>query len=353
MTRNELTSVLSIIMAVRNERRHIGAAIDAALAQDVDVPFEIIVADGMSDDGTRGIVARRARLDPRVHLIDNADRRTPAGLNAALALAEGRYFIRLDGHTIAPPDYASRLLAHLKAGECDAIGGIKRAVGTGAFGKAVAAAHGSRFGVANARHHYSSRAGPIDHIPHGGYDIEIARAIGGFADDLLRNQDYDFDHRFADAGGRIWFDPNVSLEWHVRETPLALASQYTQYGYWKFIVLRRHPESLNARWLVPPALVGTLLTSAALSRWRPARIMLLGAVSAYGGVLIPGATLIRRRGVESSAAHIAAALATMHLSWGAGFLASALQPRRWRSAGSASTEDGGHRAHQDAEVQRQ
>jgi succinoglycan biosynthesis protein ExoA len=330
-----LTPVMSIIMPVRNECRHVGAALEAALAQDLDVPFEVIVADGMSDDGTRGIVARHARADSRVHIVDNAERRTPTGLNVALAAARGRYVMRLDGHTIAPPDYARRLLAHLATGDCDAVGGIKRAVGVGPFGRAVAAAHGSRFGIGNARHHYSSEAGPIDHIPHGAYDIGIARSIGGFADDLARNQDFEFDHRFADAGGRIWFDPTILLDWHVRETPLELASQYAQYGYWKFAVLRRHPDSLNVRWLAPPTLVGALMISGALSRWRPARVVLVGVASAYGAVVILGATVISRRGSGASAVGIAAALATMHLSWGTGFLVSALQPRRRRSARSA------------------
>jgi succinoglycan biosynthesis protein ExoA len=145
--------VVSIIMPVRNERRHISAALEAALTQDIDVPFEVIVVDGMSDDGTRGILARRASADHRLHILDNVEQRTPAALNIGLAAARGRYFVRLDGHTIAPPDYARRLFAHLASGNCDAVGGIKRAVGHGRFGKAVAAAHGSRLGIGNARHH--------------------------------------------------------------------------------------------------------------------------------------------------------------------------------------------------------
>jgi succinoglycan biosynthesis protein ExoA len=320
--------VVSIIMPVRNERRHIDAALDAALAQDIEV--EVVVADGMSGDGTREVLARRARADERVRLVDNPAGRTPSGLNAALAAARGRYVVRLDGHTIAPPDYARRLVAHLAAGECEAVGGVKRAVGTSAFGRAVAAAHGSRFGIGNARHHYASRPGPIDHIPHGAYDVAIARAIGGFAEDLVRNQDYDFDHRFAAiGGGRIRFDPSISLDWHVRETPRALASQYAQYGYWKFVVLRRHPSSLNARWLAPPALVATLLGSAALARRRGPRLVLATTVGAYGGVLALGAGAVGSRSAGSRL-RIALALATMHLSWGAGFLAGALMPRRGR-----------------------
>jgi glycosyltransferase involved in cell wall biosynthesis len=321
--------VVSIIMPVRNERRHIEAALDAALAQDIEAPIEVVVADGMSNDGTRDVLARRADADGRVRVVDNPGGRTPSGLNAALAAARGRYVVRLDGHTIAPPDYARRLVGHLLAGECEAVGGIKRAVGTGAFGQAVAAVHGSRFGIGNARHHYGGRPGRIDHIPHGAYDVELARAIGGFSEHLVRNQDYDFDHRFAAHGGRIHFDPSISLDWHVRETPAALASQYAQYGYWKSVVLRRHPASLNARWLAPPALVATLVGSASLYRWRPARLLLVATAGAYGGVLALGGAIVGRRS-GCSRPRIALALATMHLSWGAGFLAGALTPRRGR-----------------------
>jgi succinoglycan biosynthesis protein ExoA len=341
--------LFTIIMPVRNERAHIDAALDAALAQDIARPYEIVVADGMSEDGTREIVTRRAVTDPRIHLIDNPARRTPSGLNAAIRVARGRYFIRLDGHTFAPPDYARRLLAHLDGGAWDAAGGIKHAVGEGAFGRAVAAVHGSTFGVANARHHYVSRPGPIDHIPHGAYDLGIARHIGGFAEDLIRNQDYDFDRRFALAGGRILFDPSVSLDWQVRNTPRGLASQYAQYGYWKFEVTRRHPGSLKVRWLAPPLLVAGLTLGTMFSSRRPARRTLLALASSYGAFIALGGASIARRDGVAAVARTAAALATMQVSWGAGFLVSAAT----RGPGSARAALAQHRRHgarEDAEV---
>jgi succinoglycan biosynthesis protein ExoA len=347
---NAAKPILTIIMPVRNERRSIEAALDAALAQDLDRAFEVVVADGMSDDGTREVLERRARDDPRLRVIENPARRTPSGLNAALDAARGRFVIRLDGHTFAPPDYATRLLVHLEGGEWDAAGGIKRAVGSGPFGRAVAAAHSSPFGVGNARHHYASRPGPIDHIPHGAYDLALARRIGGFSEDLVRNQDYDFDRRFAVAGGRILFDPTISLDWQVRSTPRALASQYAQYGYWKFEVLRRHPRSLNVRWLAPPSLVAGLAASALVSPWRPARRALPALALSYGAFVLLGGCSAARRAGPASRGLTGAALATMQLAWGAGFLASAIE-RGCRSARAALAQDRRHGPREDADVE--
>jgi GT2 family glycosyltransferase len=337
---------------VRNERSHIEAALDAALGQDLDRPFEVVVADGMSDDGTRDVLTRRSRQDARLRVFDNLSGGTESGLNIALEASRGRYFIRLDGHTFAPPDYATRLLAHLETGQWDAAGGIKRAVGAGAFGRAVAAAHSSPFGIGNARHHYSSHAGPIDHIPHGAYNLELARRLGGFSVDLVRNQDYDFDRRFAVAGGRILFDPTISLDWQVRSTPRALASQYAQYGYWKFEVLRRHPRSLKARWLAPPALVAGLTASALLAPWRPARLALPVLAGAYAAFAAVGGCTAARRAGPASRGLTGVALATMQLAWGAGFLASALA-RGSRSASAALAHDRRQRSSEDPDVQAQ
>jgi glycosyltransferase involved in cell wall biosynthesis len=312
-----------MIMPILNERDRIEAALDAGLGQNLDEPFEVIVADGMSSDGTRQIVHARAKRDDRLRLLDNERRSTPCGLNVALAAARGRYVVRLDGHTIPPPDYARRLVAHLQRGECEAAGGIKRAVGESPFGEAVAAAFGSRFGIGNARHHYPSHPGPIDHIPQGAYVTALAQAIGGFAEDLVRNQDYDFDYRYSRAGGRILFDPTVVIDWYVRETPGALARQCAQYGYWKYIVLRRHSDSLNLRWLVPPVLVASLLAGALLANRPPGRMLLGLTATGYGLVIAAGTSVLSGRIGPRRAPLIALALTTIHLSWGTGFLAAA------------------------------
>jgi len=315
-------------MPVRNERATISAALDSALAQVVQAEFEVVVADGQSDDGTRELIEKRAVTDRRLRVVDNPACKTPQGLNAALAAARGRYWVRLDGHSLAPPDYVERLVRHIRDGRCDAAGGVVRGLGSSAFGRAVAVAHDSRFGIGNARHHYATEVSFIDHVSHGAYRVDLSRAIGGFDEDLVRNQDYDFDFRYREAGGRIIVDPEATFERRVRETPRALARQFHEYGYWKAIVIRRHPRSFHLRWLAPPALVATLATGALFRRSPVGRRLASVTATVYGSFVAVGAVSLGRRVGMRLVPHAALGLATMHLAWGSGFLRGAARIRR-------------------------
>jgi glycosyltransferase involved in cell wall biosynthesis len=332
---------VTIVMPVRNEERALDATLDAVLAQDLAEPFEVVVAEGASTDGTRALLERRAAADPRIRLVDNPTGATAAALNRALEAARGRYLVRVDGHSLPPRDYVRRLVEHLRSGACEAAGGRKRAVGSGAFGRAVAEAHGSRFGIGDSKYHYSDRVELVDHVPFGAYLTGRARALGGWDEELVRNQDYEFDYRYGAAGGRILLDPSIVVDWQVRERPGALARQYYGYGFWKLRSLARHPGSLHLRWLVPPALVAALAGGAAASPTAPGRWLLTGAAGSYGAFLAAGSALLARRSGPAQAPRLAAALAVMHLSWGAGFLASAaaalLQALRRRAQAGPGT----------------
>jgi glycosyltransferase involved in cell wall biosynthesis len=314
---------VTIIMAVRNELLTIEEALDSALRQVCRYVLEVVVADGCSDDGTAEVLTRRVAADPRVRVVANQSRTTAAGLNAALAAARGQYWVRLDGHSVLPPDYVARLVDHIRAGRCEAAGGVVRARGTTRFGRAVAAAQDSRFGIGNASHHYATREGFVDHVAHGAYRVDRSRSIGGFDEALIRNQDYDFDFRYRANGARILIDPSIEFHRQARETPAALMHQYYQYGYWKYVVFRRHPTSLHVRWLAPPTLVAALGIGTLTSGSRFGRRLLGTTLTAYLALVTLGtATIARRRGC--SPYDVGRALATMHLAWGAGFLRSAL-----------------------------
>lgn len=315
---------VTVVMPVRNEAASLGEALDSVLAQEGDATFEVVVADGRSDDGTGELLARRAAADGRVRVIDNPGRGIPQGLNAGLAAARGRYLVRLDGHSRMEPRYLQGLVEHLRTGRWEAVGGRVEAVGRGAFGRAVAAAHASRFGIGNASHHYRTEPGPIDHVSFGAYVTERVRALGGWDERFARNEDYELNFRYRRAGGRILFDPRLESSWSVRETVGGLARQYLAYGFWRARTLAAHPSSLSVRWLVPPALVLALLAGAAFSWTQAGRLVLAATVLAYTAFLAVGTFTLARATGPRLAAHSAAALATMHLCWGAGFLAGAV-----------------------------
>lgn len=329
---NDQLPEITIVMPVRNEVAAIEAALDSVLAQVVDAPFEVVVAEGRSTDGTRELLERRAADDYRIRIVDNPQRGTPQALNRALAAARGRFLVRVDGHATVPPDYVQRLVDHLRSGACHAAGGRKQGVGRSEFGRAVAAVQSSRLGIGDSRYHYADKVQLVDHVPFGAYLTERARAIGGWDERFVRNQDYEFDYRYGKAGGLLLLDPSIVVYWNVRETPAALARQYFGYGFWKLRTLAQHPESLHPRWLVPPTLVTSLAAGALASRSRTGRRLLAATAAAYGAFLAIGATSIAGRALVRRS-DTALALATIHLSWGVGFLASGIAAARRRLLG--------------------
>jgi succinoglycan biosynthesis protein ExoA len=325
--------LVSVIMPVRNELRTIDQALDAVLDQDVGGALEVVVADGRSDDGTRELLDRRAAADPRIVVVDNPDRSTPQALNVLLGAARGRYVVRVDGHTIVPQGYVNVMISHLRSGRAEAAGGLQIAVGRGRFGRAVAALHGSRLGIGGGRHHHADQPEYVDHITQGAYVTELCRSIGGFDRCWQRNQDCEFDLRYAAAGGRLLLDPSLGYHWYVRESPRALAKQYFQYGYWRCRTLGRHPSSLRLWWLVPPALVASLAVSAVLTATPVGAWALAAVLGAYCVAVAAGmVSLVPRTGIRAVPA-LALALATIHLSWGSGFLISIPKSLRARRRG--------------------
>jgi glycosyltransferase involved in cell wall biosynthesis len=316
---------ITIIMLVRDERATIAQALDSVLAQNGGSSFEVVIADGGSTDGTRALVETRAAADDRVRIIENPSGETARGLNAALVAARGEYWVRVDGHSEIPPHYAELLVEHIRSGRAAAAGAIVRGAGHSRFGRAAAVALDSHFGIGDSHHHHATERRYVDHVTHGAYRIDLSRMIGGFDAALVRNQDYDFDYRYRLTGAEILLDPSVTFKRRVRETPLGLWRQFHEYGYWKSVVLRRHPRSLHLRWLVPPALVSSLVGGTLLGRTRRGRRVLLLTSAAYGSFLGLATITLTRRNQPTRADQIALALATMHLSWGTGFLRGCLR----------------------------
>ena len=82
--------LVSVIIPCRNETHSIDQCLDSVLASEYPWDrLEVIVCDGMSEDGTREQVDRYAARDKRVRRIDNPARTTPQALNRAIAAAQG------------------------------------------------------------------------------------------------------------------------------------------------------------------------------------------------------------------------------------------------------------------------
>lgn len=311
--------VISVIMPVRNEAAHIEGALRSVLAQ--TVPMEILVVDGRSTDRTRGIVQSLA--DPRIRVLDNPRRIIPAALNVGLADARGQFVARVDGHMTIGPGYFRTALDELVDPEVAAVGGIRIAQATSATGQAIAGALGSPFGVGNSINHYATTPQDTDHASIGVYRTEVARSVGGWDENLLVNEDVDFDHRILQRGHRIRFHPNMQILWRVREDLPAFARQYRRYGRGKAGMIRKNGRSaVRARHLAAPLLVGALGVATAASAVGRPRVGLAVAAPYVGGLTYAAVRTAKANpaGGGPAITRLVAAFATMHVTWGLGFL---------------------------------
>jgi succinoglycan biosynthesis protein ExoA len=276
---NRSVPAVSLIVLCRNEQPYIAACIQSLYVQDLPAgSFEIIVAEGLSTDGTREILAWLATAHACLRIIDNPGRIASTGFNTAVRAARGKIIVRIDVHTRYAPDYVSQCLAVLHETDADNVGGPWVAQGTGYVGRAVAAAFQSPFAVGGARGHNPHYTGPVDTVYLGCWRREVFERIGFFDEELARNEDDEFNLRLQRAGGLIWQSPRIQSWYHPRTSLRALWQQYGQYGYWKVLVIQKHRMPASVRHLVPAAFVVTMLTLPLLALLWP------GAWGLWGGL---------------------------------------------------------------------
>ncbi len=248
--------MISIVVPCRNEVRTIKPFLESLFKQDLEgLDYEVIVADGMSDDGTHEILEKAQEEDPRIRLIDNPSRIVSTGLNAAIYAAHGDIVIRMDVHTEYKEDYIRRCVEVLDMTGADNVGGACIAKGKGYVGTAIAAAFQCAFAVGGARWHRPSHKGLVDTVHLGCWRREVLQRIGFFDESLARNQDDELNLRIVRAGGTIWQAPEIVSWYHPRSSFASLFRQYFQYGFWKVAVIRKHRLPASWRHLVPGTFV--------------------------------------------------------------------------------------------------
>jgi glycosyltransferase involved in cell wall biosynthesis len=303
---------VTIAIPVLNEAGAIEACLDAVAAQTYDRIVEVLVVDGGSTDATRAIVADR----PGIRLIDNPRRIQAAALNIALAEAKGDVFVRVDGHCQIAPDYVEQCVEALELTGAAMVGGAMTPVADGPLQRGIAAAMSSRLGAGGARFHTGGPSCRVDTVYLGAFATELGREIGGYAEDVGVNEDAEFAIRMRSRGA-VWFDKTIRSTYVPRSSLRAVGRQFYRYGRSRAATACKHPRSIAARQLAAPLLLLGLLSP----RRRAVAGLYLSAVavrSAMEGAKDPGAGLA-----------MAAALPTMHLCWGIGFLRGlAPYPRR-------------------------
>jgi succinoglycan biosynthesis protein ExoA len=318
---------VSVVIPCFNEEQFIGDLIERLVPQYDNERFEIIVVDGRSTDRTREVVAASARRLPATHvvLIDNPARRIPVALNLGVRSARGEIIVRMDAHSIPSANYVRRCEELLRDETVSVVGmpwRIRERVAT-PTARAIALAVAHPFGIGDAKYRLSHNGAPefVDTVPFGAFRKKVWQELGGYNEALLANEDYDFNYRVRQHGGRVLLDKEAHSIYFARATLADLAQQYFRYGLWKAQMVKLHARSIRWRQVIAPAFLASLVTLALLARWQRLAIWgLLAVVASYWllGLLSAWQIVWRERRFKLMP-KVLCAFCVIHVSWGVGF----------------------------------
>ena len=315
---------VSVVIPCRNEEAYVAACLDSILASDYPGNLlEILVVDGQSDDGTREILSRYATRQPSIILLENPKRTTPAALNVAIRAASGSVIVRMDAHVLYPRDYIRRLVEALEETGADNVGGVLETVPVDdtATARAIALGLSHPFGVGNSHFRTGSRVRrEVDTVPFGCYRRETFDRIGLFDEELIRNQDDEFNFRLIGRGGRVLLVPEVRCRYFPRRSFHQVGRMYYQYGYFKPLVARKVGRVMTVRQLVPSLLVATLLSSAGLGPWVSGAGAVFASIAGIYAALVLACSVAAARTDLRCGVALVAVFPILHFSYGIGFM---------------------------------
>jgi succinoglycan biosynthesis protein ExoA len=320
---------VSVLVPVLNEERHIRQTVAAMCAQRFDGKFELLFADGRSEDRTREILCELADTDPRIRVLDNPRRRTASGLNVCLREARGEYVARMDAHTYYADSYLQAGVDRLRRGDTEWVSGPAVPSARGPVSRAVALALASWLGRGGSRkwdeNQADARERELDTGVFGGvWRREVVLQTGGWDERWPINQDSEMASRFIERGVRLVCLPEMAGHYLPRDSLRALARQYFRYGYYRARTFKRHPQSLRRSHLAAPVLALALLTS--VLGPRRVRQLSRAALAAYLlADLGTGAGVALKGGQPQEAGLLTLVLPAMHLGWGCGTLVGMLR----------------------------
>lgn len=259
--------IISFVIPCRNEVRHISSCLDSILANEFPKnELEIIVVDGMSEDGTRKLLQIYSRRNACISVLDNSRKSTPVALNMGIRKAKGRYIAILSSHSRIEKSYIKANVAQMEKNVADCVGGILVTIPANhsPIAQAIAIGLSHPFGIGNSYFRIGSTIPRfVDTVPFGCYRKEVFDEIGYFDEELLRNQDDEFNFRLIKNNGKILLSPDIVSYYHARDSLLKLWKMYYQYGYFKPLVARKIGSILTWRQLVPALFVLLLAVAGA------------------------------------------------------------------------------------------
>ncbi len=317
-------------MPCYNEERFILKALEQLVDQYDKTRYEIVVVDGISQDGTRDLIAQfqSKRPDVRVTVVDNPARAIPNALNLGVTFARGEIIARMDAHAVPSDGYVRRCVEVLQQHNTGVVGmpcNVLPATDT-LLARAIASAVSHPFGIGDAK--YRLREGgaiqeAVDTVAFACFRKSLWQELGGYDESLSTNEDYDFNYRVRLSGRAVILDRSGHCDYFARSTFSGLAAQYRRYGGWKARMVRLHPLSIKMRQLVAPAFVVSLILLMVLSFFSVLALLLLTLeLGLYFLLALVFGWQIQRNAHGGILMWLMMPLVflTIHLMWGSSFL---------------------------------
>lgn len=313
---------VSVVIPCRNEKNYIEQCLDSFVNQTYPKElYEILVCDGMSDDGTRDIIKSYEKEYENIHLLDNKELTAPKAMNVGIRHSKAESIIIFGAHAYADKEFIKNNIKLLyKNNKIGCVGGTLETISENEKGNAIALAMSSPFGVGNALFRYATEEMYVDTVAFGAYKRKVLDEIGYFDDELVRNQDDEINFRVTKAGYKILLSPQIKATYYSRGSFKKLWRQYFQYGFWKVRVMQKHGGTPSIRHLVPMAFVLGNVGAAILSFFfRPIFYIWMSVLGVYIiGDLVSACKLTKGR--KNLLKYIPITFPILHFSYGLGFL---------------------------------
>ena len=311
---------ISFILPVLNEKEYISVTLGSILFQKTQENYEILISDGGSTDGTLEIINTIILNNSNVHLIDNPQKMVSTGFNLALNKAKGNIIIRVDGHSEIQKKYLEKCCNLLKETDADIVGGVIETISFGLIGNAISIAQSSWFGVGGVKFRSNNLEKPdyVDTLAFGAHKREIFKDIGGYDEEMVCNQDDEFNFRAIQAGKKIWIDPIIKTKYFARSSYLKLIKQYFNYGFYKVRGIQKRGQIFSIHHIIPSIFIVTLIITLIIGFFLQLPLVAFSVVSLYL-VFNLSASIFSTSSI-SVIPLISLAFWTLHLGYGLGFI---------------------------------
>lgn len=315
---------VSVIVPCRNEKDYVVPFIDSLTKQKGFHEFQVIIADGDSNDGTGRLLEDASQKYTNIIILRNPKKIVSSGLNLALSHSSEEVIVRMDMHTTYKSDYVHQCVNTLLNADSEVwcVGGPWQPQPNKSFiGRAISEAFNNRVVSGNSRSRDLNFSGTVDTVYLGCWHKDRLIELGGFDEELVRNQDDELCLRIRlNFGKKILQNAEIRSYYEPRASLAKLFMQYYQYGYWKAKVAKKHGQFGSSRHWIFILLPLFCLPIIALN---PLAIMWL--IGIYFTLLLVGTFTSRKR--HSVFVRLASLVPSliMHISYYIGLIVSALR----------------------------